>query len=248
MNRVTNIESSNPAVRRTLSHRVWGLATIARQLLVAVALIGIGSASASGAIVETFRTDTAGGGTFVGNTFTLELTGLSEGGVTFDAELTVIGSGNLNQNGSGLGIDGGSDLVDDGESLRFSMTISNIVGGMVYFDGFTEMDFNFLDNDDVAVLSLDDDESTTGDNFLNFAGNVNSNDIADISGTSPTLFSAFAQSGASNSFRVDDISGQFSTAVPEPASGVVLALGCFLAAGRYRRRLRNQARLGERSA
>lgn len=211
---------------------------LGRRILLVVAMVLCTICEARASIIEEFRTDETGGG-IVNDTFTIELLGLSDGGVTFDAELTVVGSADLHQSptGTGMGVIGGDgNLVDDGESLRFSMAVSNVIGGSVVFDGFTKIDFNFLGDSDVAVLSLDNDETTEGDNFLEFLGNVDPEDVADISGTSPTAFSAFAKSGGSNSFRVDYVSGQFTgTAVPEPAGGLVLAIGCILTA-RYRKR------------
>jgi hypothetical protein len=118
-------------------------------------------------------------------------------------------------------------LVSNGEFLTFSMAISNQVGGTVTFSGFTEIDFNFFTGSDSGVLSIDNSIATVGDNFFTTTTGAN---IVDISGTSPTLFSAIAAAGgaASNSFRVDDVSGRFVgvAAVPEASSFIFGGLIC----------------------
>jgi hypothetical protein len=184
-------------------------------------------ASANGALVQTIQIDTGNGTISPASTLTVSLVGLVADGVTFDADLTVIGSDDLNQISTGLGVDGNTtDLVNSGELLTFSISISNESGGTVVFDGFTEVDYNSFGATDSGVLSADNSEGTTGDNFFT---TTTGGENVDISGTSPTTFSAIASpgSGTANSFRIDDVTVSFTgtVAVPEPSSAVLLGLG-----------------------
>jgi len=181
--------------------------------------------TSNGALVQTFQTDLSGGGTISPlNILTVTMAGLSDGGVTFDAALTVVGSADLDIISTGLGVlGGGTDLVNAGEFLTFTMAVSNVSGGTINFDGFTDVDFNNLGATDAATLSLDASEATSGDNFFTTATGAEN---VDISGISPIAFSAIANASASNSFRIDDVTGSFTgTVVPEPSSTALLGLG-----------------------
>lgn len=183
------------------------------------------SSFAQAGLVQTFQIDT-GNGMFTGNTFTSTLTGLVADGVTFDATITVVGSGDLNQGTGGLGVEtDSSDLVSNGEYLQFSMALSNFSGGTVVFNGFQEVDFNNFGATDAGFLSVDNSGTTTGDNFFSTttgAGNVSFANIASFHAI------ARADGAGSNSFRIDDVTGEFRgfTAVPEPTS--VLMFGSTL--------------------
>lgn len=217
------------------------------RIIFATFLIAAGDA-ANADVIELFGLDTAGGGSIVGDTFTLTRTGLVADGVGFDATITVVGTPQagvavLDQGSTGLGVNStGADtnLVDNGEFLTFSMSVFNFVGGTVIFDGFTEVDFNSFGAGNAGVLSLDNSDLTAGDNFfttINGAGDV------DISATLPTGFSAIARADGinSNSFRIDNVSAQFSgtvvAAVPEPSSLAFLGL---IAGGLVVRRVRRR--------
>ncbi len=166
--------------------------------------------------------DTNGGGSLVNDTLTVTQTGLNSDGVTFDAILTVTGSSNVNQASTGLGVTGNTSLlVDTGEYLQFSIAVQNESGGNVVFNGFQDIDFNSFVDPDTGVLSLDNSIASSGDNFFSTtsgAGNV------DISGTSPILFFAIADSGAANSFRIDDVTASFTGTIPE-ASYYAMIIG-----------------------
>lgn len=159
--------------------------------------------------------------------------------MTFDATLTVTGSGALTQASGGLGVIGdGSNLVSNGESLSFGFSVGNFVGGTVIFDGFTAIDFNYFITPDAGVLSIDSLESSTADNFFT---TIVGADVVDFSATSPSSFYAIASSGALNSFRVDDVSASFIgtvTPVPEPSNLLIASVALFSAATFNRRRPR----------
>lgn len=184
-----------------------------------------GAAPASATLIQTIRLDSPHG-SIAGDTYTETLTGLVVNGVAFDFTLTVVGTANLTQNTNGLGVLGSdSDLVSDGQSLSFSLSVFNVIGGTVNFDGFTEIDYNYFTDTDSGVLSLDASEATAVDNF--FTTNVGA-DLVDISLVLPTSFHAIASAGPLNSFRVDDVAAQFTgtpgVATPEAGSTGLLAI------------------------
>ncbi len=223
------------------------LPVITLGVLFATLLVGTGDI-AQADIIELFGMDDGAGGSIAGDTYSLTRSGLVADGVTFNATLTVIGTpqavtASLDQNSNGLGIDSaGTDsvLVDNGEFLTFSMSVFNFVGGTVVFDGFTGVDFNNFGTGDVGVFSIDHSAATLGDNFFTTTNGAN---VVDISATLPTVFSAIAEADGvnSNSFRIDDVSAQFSgtlvAAVPEPSSLAFLGL---LAGGFWARRVRQR--------
>ena len=195
-----------------------------------IATILLAAATASptfAGFIQEFQTDV---GAPIGNTFTSTATGLSDNGVTFDATLTVTGSGTaLDVISTAIGVVGlGSDLVNDGEFLSFTVAVSNVSGGTVSIDGFTELDFNFLGTTDTAFLSLDNSSATAADNFFVLTSGA---DVFDISSVSPASFFAIAgdstTAGVENSFRINDVSASFTgtaAAVPEPSAFALLGL------------------------
>ncbi|MFN3190422.1 MAG: hypothetical protein ACE361_07835 [Aureliella sp.] len=191
-------------------------------------------------LIETFQID-GDAGDIASDTQIFFKGGLVADGVIFDATLTVTGSGNLNQISSGMGVQGNnSDLVNEGEFLSFTMSISNVSGGTIMFQGFTEIDTNNFGSSDTGFLSIDSSAATTADNDpISGASNSPSFDLT--SGTNvvnPTGFSIIAADGGSNSFRVDDVSAAFvGTAVPEPSA--IGLLGPLISLGLWRTRRRD---------
>lgn len=193
--------------------------------------------------IETFALDGGGSQSLCDDELTVTLADLEVGDVTFDAILTVLGSADLTQLSSGLGVQGGSNPINDGESLTFTLAIENESGGTVAFDGFTEVDLTFFGADgEQAVFSHDASLTTSSDNFLVAEGS--DDDPVDLSGTSPLAFTLFGyDDGGTVSFRVDAIDAAFSEVqpVPEPSSLALLATGLALVAVRQRRRSRSSA-------
>ena len=201
-------------------------------LLIVAAFCLLASPAHAG-LVETFQID-AGNGIISEDTGTFVLTGLVDNGVTFDATLTVTGSGPLDQGGTGLGVVvDSSDLVSNGEFLQFTLAFSNVSGGTVNFDGFQEVDFNSFGSSDSGFLSVDASAATTEDNFFTTSeggGNVS----FELQQTFHAI--AGADGPGSNSFRIDDVTASFTgtEAVPEPGTMGLLAL--VAGAGFLRRR------------
>lgn len=161
---------------------------------------------------------------------------VTKDGVSFDATLTVLGLGDIHQNAAGLGVVGnGSDAVSDGESLYFSMSIDNVVGGDAFFDGFSNI--KLINYTGTGVLSSDFSYATSGDNFGIFttASGVTAIVDANLTSVLPQTFFAIAQPNVGNpsAFRVSDITGSFSVlssmaVVPEPTAFLFgsLVAGC----------------------
>jgi hypothetical protein len=193
------------------------------RFLLPLICVAIATSFVHGGLVTEFRLDVESGvpnGTFTGTTFTNTLTGLMDNGVTFDATITVEGSGALTQAATGLGVQvDSSSRVSDGESLAFSVSLSNISGGTATFDGFDAVDFNNFGNSDVGFLSVDNSAATISDNFFQ---TTTGDGGAVVSFDPVPVFHAIAGTGGSNSFTIDDVRASFtgtaSTAVPEPSS------------------------------
>ncbi|MEL7265342.1 MAG: PEP-CTERM sorting domain-containing protein [Planctomycetota bacterium] len=194
------------------------------------------SSSATASIVTELRLDQVGGFTAASYTFTE--VGLVDNGVTFDATITTTGSADLTQTTSGLGVDGnGSTLLNDGEFLSFTVSVANVVGGTVAFDGFTAVDPTFFGGTDAGVFN-DTADLVTPLAFINADPTVFGMPLGGGIGVTSFLVAG----PAASSFRVDDISAQFTgtaaAGVPEPgttAALAVLAIGMTATAIRRRR-------------
>jgi hypothetical protein len=184
----------------------------------------------SAGLAFTFDTDNTAGFSLTGNTYTRLETGLVADGVTFDATLTVLGfdaagaPSDLNLVSTGVGVTGnGSNLVNGGEYLQFTVAISNVdPGAGVVFDGFDQIDFNSFENGDEAVLSIDSSAASLGDNQDVTGTGGGSTDVfaINIAGSTPTVFHAISSTG---NFRIDDVRANF-TGVPEPTSFTLLGM------------------------
>ena len=175
-----------------------------------------GAMVAEGSLTQVFKVDGSDPNSTapIGTMLTVTYAGLVADGITFDATLSVSGSGTINQSGSGIGV-GGTARLNDGESLSFSMAVSNPVGGTVSFLGFSSINFNnFSAAEDGARFSHD--------------SSLASSDPQAISGL-PQTFTLTAEdlvgAGASASFSIDDVTGGFAgVAVPEASSLLYLLL------------------------
>ncbi len=151
-------------------------------------------------------------------------------GVTFDARLSVSGSGTITRTSGGLGVEGGaSALINRNEWLTFSMETLNVNGGAVTFTGFTKITPTSLETNENerGYLSTDTSES-------NQFQILTANGETTISGTR-LAFSVLGteNNSANSSFRIDKLAASFSTtAVPEPSAFLLIGLVGILAGGR----------------
>ncbi|MFK7820184.1 MAG: PEP-CTERM sorting domain-containing protein [Planctomycetaceae bacterium] len=218
-----------------------------RVLLLSLVLLTGGTATAD--LVQEFKTDNSSGivsgtetGTFssLGNEYTRTLTGLMDGGVTFDATLTIFGSDDVAIGATGLGVGGssspGGGSLGPTENLRFAgFSFSNVSGGTVVFNEFRALDVTSFGAGDAGVLS-DDDSTPDANDFFTV-----SNMDPDLEGLGKTDFYAISTSGA---WRIDDVTASFTgTAVPEPSSCLLIGLACLAGSVCRRRRRADRSRL-----
>lgn len=158
-------------------------------------------------------------------------------GVTFDARLSVSGSGTITRTGGGLGVDGGSsELINRNEWLTFSMETLNVSGGAVTFTGFTKITPTSLETnvDERGYLSTDTSES-------NQFQILTANNETAISGTRFT-FSVLGteHNSVDSSFRIDKLAASFATtAVPEPSAFLLFGVMGMLVGGQKYFRMRS---------
>ncbi len=200
------------------------------RLIAFAQLLAFCSAKCEAAVIHTFNLTnlgTPGTAGFLGSTFDLNSPLLSDGGVFFTAKLVVTGSANIGFNSDaagGIGVDGNTlNGGSGGESLRFSIQLTNPVGVSLAFNGFSLIGFSNFTNEDSAVLSKDGSFSTLADNSPvgTTSGTLTSFPVPD----NATSFSIFSNSG--NHFSVASVRGSFTataTAVPEPATFFALAM------------------------
>jgi len=214
-------------------------------LLLALAVLWAPVARAD--TMSTFPLDGSGSQSLSGDTLVVTLSGLTLGSIAFDAILTVLGSGTLNQISSGLGVEGGSNPINDGEWLSFSVAVANESGGHVAFAGFNSLDFSFFGAEgEQAVCSSDASLDTADDNFL--VGEGEDDDPLDLSAFAPLAFTLFGQdAGGTVSFRVDAIDARFEECDPVPEPGTALLVGAALALGLRRVRRRSAASRRDRA-
>lgn len=200
---------------------------------ISAAALAVGLASnASGAIITHNYALSAGDITTPGSPLTFSQS-LSGGGVSFNAVLSVAGSGvNLHRNSDGIGVAGGTDSVDFGETLGFTLSINSVVGGTVTFDEFTEFGFHLLTGG--AAFS---DDSTLGGDFVTQTTSVLGVASTDLSPFNRTSFFVLPTNSIS-SYKAFSIAAQFTTAaVPEPSTLIAFcAVGVVAGVRRLRRR------------
>lgn len=176
------------------------------QLLAAIAVLSYAATASADLLVPvTFATDNGGTNKPKNiSEFVIEnITGL-DGIPSFDVTLTITGSGDLHSNANLLAVkDNTNDLVDNGDSLQFTIVTSNPA---VQFDGFSEITFasnsasGTVNSVETGVLSITAD----------------SNNAFDFDDLLPKTFTAV---GDATGFAVTSVTGQFSlAAVPEPTA------------------------------
>ena len=181
--------------------------------------------------------------TAVGNTLLFPQMFTASDGVSFTATLSVVGSDDIDQTGSTLGIAGnGNDLFNGAEFAEFSVAISGVTGGSVVFDGFSQIDLDAFtgttaDPEFAAVSS--DSLFDAGDLILD--GSLSTSDLFVL----PNLTSFFLVSNGdnSNTFRASDVTANFTTtaAVPEPSTWAFSGLLLLGFVGMKRRAAKRQA-------
>lgn len=200
------------------------------RLMAFAQLLAISAQRCDAAVIHSYNlTNLGASGTagFLGSSFNLSSGVLSDGGVSFTATLVVTGSDTIGFNSApngGIGVAGNTLNGPSGaESLRFSIQLSNIVGGSVGFNGFTIIGFSNFSTGDGAVLSIDNSFSTSGDNTSISSGGL----LPSVAVTgNPSSFSIFSNASSSNHFSVASVTGSFTgtAAVPEPSAFVAMVI------------------------
>jgi hypothetical protein len=222
------------------------------RLIAFAQLLAFCSAKCDAAVIWEYDLTNLGATRSLGNSFSLAKNGLVDGGVSFNATLVItanalsglseIGYQQLGGTSGGFGVVGtqlgGNTLNGNAgaESLRFTLLLSNIMGGSVIFNGFSIVDFNGYGINDRGVLSADNDFLTGADNTDLGPGGLPSAAVP----SNPSAFSIFSNS--TNQFQVSAVTGSFTgvaAAVPEPSATVGLVLGA--AAVPLLRRFRRRA-------
>ncbi|QDT12404.1 PEP-CTERM sorting domain-containing protein [Planctomycetes bacterium K23_9] len=106
-------------------------------VLTCIAMVSTGNAAFTDFVV---LPDVAGGGSITGSTFTIT-NSLVDGGVSFDVNYSIVGSGALDIDPDGIGIAVGNDGVNNGESLTLTASITNVMNGTV-MGTFDEVNFD----------------------------------------------------------------------------------------------------------
>lgn len=211
--------------------------------VVFVQLMAFCSAQCDAAVIWTYdfkNLGPSGTGGSLGTSFT-QVKSLDDGSVSFTASLLVTGStdiGYLATSSGGIGVNGNNlDGNLGAESLRFSILVVHGPGVIVTFNGFTSLGLSNFGGNDLAVLSNDNDFSTTGDNFtVDSAGNISSTAVPG----SPSEFTVFSVLDTQQ-FLVSSVTASFTgttVAVPEPSAflAIVLVASATSVLRRFRRR------------
>ncbi len=174
-----------------------------------------------------------------GNPVVLNLLGLSDNGVTFDARLTMIGSSSLVTSANGVGV--GNSRIETGETIDFLLSVHNVSGGYVSIDGFTSVALRFADDPADRATFYKDAARTLAYATLN-----GTNAITFPQPLHAALYLSGQDGvGGKTSFSVKALSARFrGTSVPEPHSLLLLACGTIsIVAGSIGRRIARSCRL-----
>ena len=210
------------------------------RLMAFAQLLFLCSTKCEAAVIWEYDLTNLGSTRTLGNPFTLAKTNLSDANVFFTASLVVTGAATSGSSDIGYqlagGTSGGLGVVGTqtngntlngaagAESLRFTIELSNVVGGNVVFNGFSIVRFRGFGTNDRGALSLDNSFSTTGDNTLLdvVLGDL---DAIAVPGNA-TVFSIFSDSGSQH-FQVSAVVGSFTgtpAVVPEPSAFAAILL------------------------
>ncbi len=154
-----------------------------------------------------------------GNPIVVNLIGLSDGGVTFNARLTMTGSGTLNSTANGIGV--GNSSIGAGETVDFVLSVHNVSGGSVSIDGFTSTTLRSADDPQDRATFYQDAARTIAYATLNGTNSI----TFPLPRKTALYLSGQTGVGGSTSFSVFSMSAQFKgVAVPEPASLAMMTL------------------------
>lgn len=168
--------------------------------------------------------------------FTGNYVGLTADGVSFEADL--VGTGFRNQlrsdvtqvGSTGLGVAGGTNLLNQNEAIRFDLSISGVTGGSLVFDGFTRLDFSEYQSGNDSVVVSTGDPVTAGNTLaeLNPADGPNNTGVSTFSAAPNGIFVSGRNAGGNASLRLFSITASFTgtaAAVPEPSSLTLMMFG-----------------------
>lgn len=194
------------------------------------------SSSSSAAVIFDLRSTAAPSVSIVGNVLTVVRSGLSSGGVSFNATLTVTGNQPFvatSTTGMGTGIFGDNN-VNVGDVLTFAMTVSVLSPGAVVFDGFEKVYIEGLGNLERATLNRNGGGGETINGPFTGALGLQYSPLLSY----PTDITLSGQAGSYQVSQIDAIFTGSAAAVPEPsiAPAIFAFIGTSLLAGRFRRR------------
>lgn len=180
-----------------------------------------------------------GGDPAVGNPVELSRMFTASDGVSFTATLNVVGSADIQQTETVLGIVGNSsNLFNGDEFAEFSIGLSAISGGTVVFDGFTAIDLDSFENGASGVTTDNERAAISSDSIFDSGDQILTAETTPDIFTLADLNSFFlvADGNVDHRFRARDVTARFTTtaAVPEPSTWAMT--GLLLSGFAWRRR------------